>query len=172
MFFKSRNFALLAGLILSLCLISVSAQAGEELDDYDPRVKYGPPVHIIFPPDEIMWEEGPESLPEGVEHAVLEGELGEVGIFVMRLRFPDGYEIPPHTHPNYERVTVLSGTFFLGYGEEFDREETRRLDAGGFTTMLPETAHFAIAEGETVIQLTSMGPWEINYVNPEDDPRR
>jgi len=38
--------------------------------------------------------------------------------------------------------------------------------------MLPETAHFAIAEGETVIQLTSIGPWEINYVNPEDDPRR
>jgi hypothetical protein len=31
--------------------------------------------------------------------------------------------------------------------------------------------HFAIAEGETVVQLSSIGPWEIRYVDSRDDPR-
>jgi hypothetical protein len=31
--------------------------------------------------------------------------------------------------------------------------------------------HFAWTKGETVIQLHGMGPWSIQYVNPDDDPR-
>ena len=25
---------------------------------------------------------------------------------------------------------------------------------------------------ESVVQLNSIGPWEVNYVNPKDDPRK
>jgi hypothetical protein len=32
-------------------------------------------------------------------------------------------------------------------------------------------AHYAYADGETVIQLNSIGPWTITYVRDEDDPR-
>jgi hypothetical protein len=32
--------------------------------------------------------------------------------------------------------------------------------------------HFAVASGETVVQVNSMGPFEFKYVNPADDPRR
>ncbi|MGH8565682.1 MAG: hypothetical protein ACREXW_16960 [Gammaproteobacteria bacterium] len=32
--------------------------------------------------------------------------------------------------------------------------------------------HFVWAKGETVIQVSGMGPFEINYVNPADDPRK
>jgi hypothetical protein len=46
------------------------------------------------------------------------------------------------------------------------------LPAGSYTFMPPEMRHFAWAEGETVIQLATIGPWEIHYVNPSDDPRR
>jgi hypothetical protein len=44
--------------------------------------------------------------------------------------------------------------------------------ASASAAMPPGMQHFAFAEGETVIQLTSIGPWEIHYINPEDDPRR
>jgi hypothetical protein len=27
------------------------------------------------------------------------------------------------------------------------------------------------ATGDTVVQLHGVGPWQINYVNPADDPR-
>ena len=102
----------------------------------------------------------------------LESNPLEPGVFTMRLKFPDGYTISPHTHPNVEHVTVLSGNFLLGKGENMDKANTERLEAGSYTSMPPEMIHFVFIEGETVVQLTSVGPWEINYVNLEqDDPR-
>lgn len=127
--------------------------------------------HLLFTPEDIDWQPGPEVLEEGAEIAVLEGNPGEEGFFTMRARFPDGYSIAPHSHPGTERITVLSGAFLLGMGEEADREATERLEAGSYTSLAPETHHYVFTEGETTIQLTSEGPWELNYINPEDDPR-
>ena len=32
--------------------------------------------------------------------------------------------------------------------------------------------HFVWAKGETVIQFHGAGPWSLQYVNPDDDPRK
>ncbi len=48
---------------------------------------------------------------------------------------------------------------------------TETLESGSYVSMPPEFRHYAIAEGDTVIQLTSVEPWEVNYINPDDDPR-
>jgi quercetin dioxygenase-like cupin family protein len=126
----------------------------------------------VYPPDEQQWRDGPPSLPPGAKIVVLEGDPSvKGGYFALRLALPDGYRIPPHWHPVPERVTVISGTFHLGMGEEFDEQATRALPAGTFFTMPAEMRHFARAEGETVLQLNSIGPFEIHYVNPADDPR-
>lgn len=123
-------------------------------------------------PDDVEWEEGPGSFDEGSEFAVLEGDPGEEGYFAMQIKMPDGFVINPHTHPNVERVTVLQGTFNLGMGEEeVDEDATEAYPEGTYVSMPPGMAHFAIAEGETIIQLTSVGPWEIDYIDPDDDPR-
>jgi quercetin dioxygenase-like cupin family protein len=135
-------------------------------------VDEGPPHHLTYRAADVEWEDGPGSFRSGAEFAVLEGDPGEAGVFTMRIRMPDGFVISPHWHPNVERVTVLSGTFLLGSGDVLNRQAVERLPAGTYTSLPPETRHFAIAEGETVIQLTSVGPWVINYVNPADDPRR
>jgi len=127
--------------------------------------------HILHKAQDIEWAAGPPSLPEGAEFVVLEGDPAEEGIFTMRLRLPDGYVIPPHTHPQVERVTVLTGTFKLGMDDSGDAGATTPLEAGSYTSMPPGMVHYAIAEGEVVVQLTTMGPWGIVYVNPEDDPR-
>jgi quercetin dioxygenase-like cupin family protein len=132
----------------------------------------GPDHHILFTVGDVEWRAAPASLERGAEVAVLEGNPGEEGIFTMRIRMPDGFHIAPHWHPNVERVTVLSGTFLLGSGEVADRDRVERLEAGSYTSMPPGMRHYAFAEGETVIQLTSVGPWVINYINPEDDPRQ
>lgn len=158
------------GYLLVGCADAGGAEAEEKKKD--PRAHYGPDQQVLMPVEDIEWEAGPESLAEGSEYAVLEGDPSESGLFVMRLRLPDGFIIHPHTHPNFERVTVISGTFHLGHGEDLDEEATDRLDAGSFTTMPPDTEHFAIMEGDTVLQLTSIGPWDIEYVDPADDPRQ
>ena len=78
----------------------------------------------IFTPKEIAWKDGPASLPPGTKMAVLEGDPTKEGPFTMRLKAPDGYQIPPHTHPKTERLTVISGTF---QGRRIKMEILRRL---------------------------------------------
>jgi quercetin dioxygenase-like cupin family protein len=102
---------------------------------------------------------------------VLYGDPGAEGPFALRLKLPADYHIPPHTHPRPEVVTVISGTFRIGMGETANEEEVQDLAAGGFFAFAPDTAHYAYTDEETVIQLNSVGPWALEYVNPEDDPR-
>ena len=128
--------------------------------------------HRLYTPDTIRWTAAPPSFRRGAEAALLFGDPSKEGPFVLRLRFPDGYVIAPHRHPGAEILTVLSGTFALGAGEDASRGEVTRMPAGSFTAMPGGMAHFACAEGETVVQLNSTGPWSITYINPSDDPRR
>lgn len=122
-------------------------------------------------PDKIEWKDGPPSLPKGAKIAVLEGDPSKEGPFVFRVKAPDGYRIPPHTHPKMERVTVIQGTFNIGMGKTFDPKATRPLPAGSYGYWEPDMAHFVWTKGETVAQFHGVGPWVIKYVNPADDPR-
>jgi quercetin dioxygenase-like cupin family protein len=159
--------SLLIGITVPALLITTSLDAQEPA----PIIDHGPDHHVLFQPGTVEWQDAPASLERGAQVAILEGNPAEPGVFTMRIRMPDGYHISPHWHPNVERVTVISGTFLLGAGEVLDREATQRLGPGSYTSMPPGMRHYAIADGETVIQLTSVGPWLINYVNPDDDPR-
>lgn len=125
----------------------------------------------MITPDELEW--GPvASMGEGAEIALIEGDISREEPFTFRLRPRDGYEIRPHVHPAYERVTVLSGTLRFAHGEVFDRTATRALPEGSLAIMPPGDPMFGVAEGEVVIQLHGTGPWGIEYLDPADDPRR
>jgi quercetin dioxygenase-like cupin family protein len=126
----------------------------------------------LYPATTIEWKAGPLSLPTGAKMAALEGDPTKEGPFVMRLQFPDGYHIPPHTHPKTERVTVVSGTMFLATGENLDRSAAKTLPAGTYGFWPAGMKHAAWFDGGTVIQLHGVGPWQINYLNPADDPRK
>jgi hypothetical protein len=65
----------------------------------------------LYPLTSIEWKPGPAAIPAGAKMAILEGDPTKEGPFVIRFQFPDGYHIPPHTHPKTERVTVISVTF-------------------------------------------------------------
>ena len=131
----------------------------------------GEGAHVVIEPGQFEYQSGPASLEEGAEYSVLYGDPGAEGVFAMRLRMPDGFAIAPHTHPRAEIVTVISGTFLIGTGEEADRDAATRLEPGGFFAFDPGMAHYVFTEGETVVQLNSMGPWAIEYIDPADDPR-
>jgi hypothetical protein len=57
---------------------------------------------------DVVWTDGPAALPAGAKRAVLEGDPGKEGFWTQRFKFPDGYKIAPHTHPQTEPVTVIS----------------------------------------------------------------
>lgn len=128
--------------------------------------------HISIVPSEIKWTDAP-SIGPGAKLAVLEGDLKQAAPFTMRLRLPPNSKVPAHTHPVFERVTVMSGTFHLGIGETFDRAKARAYPAGGVTMIPPGMPMFAYTtDEETVIQIQGNGPWGINYLNPAEDPRK
>ncbi len=162
--------AVLVGAV-GACVPAASEVPAELQNRADMLNQEGAQDHLIYRPDQIEWQPGPASFEAGSEAAVLEGDPGEAGFFNLRIRMPDGFVIAPHWHAGVERVTVVSGTFNLGMGETFDRDAAVRLPAGSYFSLPPGMRHYAFTEGETVIQLTSMGPWEITYVNPADDPR-
>jgi quercetin dioxygenase-like cupin family protein len=137
--------------------------------DHAPNAKKG---DVLLTPADLKWTDAPPSLPKGAKIAVLEGDPAKKGPFVMRAKMPDGYRIPPHTHTKDERVTVLSGTLYLGMGGTFDRKAGKALAAGSYARTGAGMKHFGWAKGETVIQVHGEGPWTVTYVNPDDDPRK
>jgi quercetin dioxygenase-like cupin family protein len=130
------------------------------------------PTHVMVSADDVKWGPAPSSLPPGAQVAVLDGDPAKAGIFVVRFKFPDGYKIAPHWHPTDEHVVVVSGSMSVGVGDKADDASMQALKAGGYAKMPRRVHHYAKATGETVIQLTAMGPFAVTYVNPQDDPRK
>ncbi len=129
------------------------------------------PAQNAFTPDQVKYGPAPAFLPPGAQLAVLEGDpMATTGDFTIRLKMPDGYKIAPHTHPNRENVTVISGTLKVGMGDQFDATKTMRFAPGSFAYLDPSMHHYAMASGETVVQIHGMSPVKFNYINPTDDP--
>ena len=159
-------------LVLVAATSLVIAQSGQESKG-GPASTGAQSAHVMVTPDQVKWGPGPPSLPSGAQLAVLEGDPSKAGApFAMRAKFPDGYKIPPHWHPMDERVLVIAGTLGLGLGEKFDPAAGHELPTGSYAVMPQGVRHFAWAKGETVIQVSGMGPFEVNYVNSADDPRK
>jgi hypothetical protein len=127
--------------------------------------------HRMISPNDLKWNDVP-SLPAGAKIAVIEGPMSEPVPFTVRLKFPANYQIPAHWHPAVERVTVLSGIFYMGVGDRLDPSKSMALTPGSIMILQPKTNHFAWNKEEVIVQLNGVGPWGVTYVNPSDDPRK
>jgi len=122
------------------------------------------------PQQGIQWGPAPAVFPPGAEFAVLQGDPSKAEPFTVRLRFPNGYKIPPHTHPTAENVTVLTGTFLAGMGTRFVESEMKAFGRDGFAAIPADHPHYAMARGLTVVQVHAIGPFVLTYVNPAYAP--
>ncbi|MDO9384927.1 MAG: cupin domain-containing protein [Hyphomicrobiaceae bacterium] len=122
-------------------------------------------------PEEMKYEGNP-AFPKGTQTVVLLGDPTKPGLFILRAKFPPNYIVPPHTHPVFETVTVLSGSMGSGMGEKVDKPKGKMLKAGSVLGLPANHAHYVWTEGEEVIiQVTAIGPFDLKYINPADDPR-
>lgn len=167
--------ALLAMCALGACsdsdggkITAKGPQAAAALADRD-----GAFGHAMGHDDQLQWGPAPPIFPPGAQFAVVQGDPTVAGqIFTVRLRFPNGYILPPHRHPTDEHVTVLRGTFLLGFGEDFSAGGLVEHKEGGFVTAAANMAHFASARGFTEVQVHAIGPFQLTYVHPQDDPTK
>jgi quercetin dioxygenase-like cupin family protein len=122
-------------------------------------------------PDQVQWGKAPPGMPTSIQAAVLDGDPSQPGWFIVRLRLPDGAQIRPHWHSQDEHVTVLSGHFGVGMGETWSTDQMRDLPPSSYLSLPAGHRHFAVARGETIVEVSGMGPFDIHYINPKDDPR-
>jgi quercetin dioxygenase-like cupin family protein len=162
---KNYQSCLLVLALLAVVSLSLAQQKTESPTTDAQR------AHSMVSPDEVKWAPAPPKLPPGAQFAVLEGDRSKPGAsYTFRAKLPDGYSVPPHWHSTDENITVIQGTMRLGMGEKFDPAKLRDLPAGSYALLPKGKPHFNLYRGETIIQLHGIGPYDINYVNPADDP--
>ena len=167
---NKRRILVISGLLFLTSVCFVQAAKNGELTKAG--LSLAVQDHVMVTPDQVKWGPGPPALPPGAQMALLDGDPSKAGaLFTIRAKMPDGYKVPPHWHPTDENVTVLQGTFMMGLGEKFDPAKAHAMKAGSFARMPKEARHFAMAKGETLIQVHAIGPFEVTYVNASDDPR-
>lgn len=117
----------------------------------------------IFP-ESINWGDAPHSLPAGAKVFILEGNPQQEGIFTMRVKFPPYYKLPAHTHPKDERVTVLEGAVYVGFGNAMDTANAQKFTVGSYYLNPVNESHYVFTGEEGVIfQVTGLGPWGLVY---------
>ncbi len=122
-------------------------------------------------PEDIDWKPF-LAFPSGVRLAVLIGDPSQPGPYVIRVRVPGGAKLMPHRHPEDRIYTVISGVFYIGFGEKFDGEKVGAYPPGSVIVLPGGTWHFHFAKsGEYVSQVNAIGPLGLEYQDPADDPR-
>ena len=112
-------------------------------------------------------------LPPGAKMAVVKGDPSKAVDFVVQLKMPANYTVPPHHHPTDEVVRVLSGgPLAYGMGDKINQASAGSLEKGYHITMQTGMNHWVVAPaGGATVQVSAMGPFQIVYVDPKDDPR-
>ena len=123
-------------------------------------------------PAALKWGAAPPSLPSGAQMAVVSGDPGKKGMFVVELKMPANYLVPPHFHPTDETVRVLSGKVHYAMTDKPNMATATTLMPGKAVTMKAKMHHWVHAPVAATIQVSGMGPFQITYVDPKDDPRK
>jgi mannose-6-phosphate isomerase-like protein (cupin superfamily) len=119
---------------------------------------------VIVTPNKIHWMQGTGSL-KGAQVAVIDGNPMSTGEYTIRIKIPDGMRLPVHFHGHPERVTVLSGTLLVSVGDKVvPASRMLALGEGSYVDVPPGLHHYAMARGETVIQVSSEGPRSMTIV--------
>jgi mannose-6-phosphate isomerase-like protein (cupin superfamily) len=152
-----------------ITLALLTAAPAVRAADAKKKATAGKAEAVFVNPDEIKWGEAPPDLPKGAQLAVLHGDPSKKGPFTVRFKMPDGYKIAPHWHSQDEALTTVSGTLKLHMGDTMD-SPSHDLTAGAFHYLPGKMHHSAEAKDETIVQISGMGPFDIHYLNPADNP--
>ena len=109
----------------------------------------------------------------GIRTAVLKGNPEGTGLYTIMLRIPAHTRIAAHVHQDDRVATVVSGTWYIGYGDSFNSGALKPLPAGSFYTEPADRSHFAeTRDTDVIVQITGAGPSSTRYMDAAADPRR
>lgn len=139
-------------IVCAALVTAVPALAGESDDGF-----------VIITPDQLVWRD--VAAYPGLKFALLEGNPAEEGLYALRAKFPPGVMTAPHYHSRDRLVTVISGVWYAGTDDSFDRDKTIALAPGGFMKHPAGAVHYDGAKDvETIVEIRGLGPVETTSV--------
>lgn len=146
---REATMTKLLGPVLGAALLWANAAFAVDLD---------PKVLAFKLPDQIKW--GPVT-PAGSQQAVLYGDPDKPGLYAVLNKWTAGNHFSrPHFHENDRFITVISGTWWVGSGPNFDLEHgTVAMPAGSFVTHYGKQVHWDGAKDvDAVLLIVGIGP--------------
>ena len=172
---KSQSLSFTVLLTLPLALLagqSSPPSAGQSPERASNPASTAAPAastHVAYNAADLKWGDAPDAFRPGAKAVVLSGDPGKAGLFVIRLKIPAGFKVANHWHPTDEHVTVLDGDAALDMD---DGAQKLSLSSGAYV-LLPARMHHAVStQNGAMVQISAMGPFELTYVDPKDDPRK
>ena len=150
--FRSRKLlsVALVALGMTIAVPLGSARVPKPKPDLDPE-------SLRFtPPDQIKWVEAPNG---GAATAVLVGDPSKPGLYIVLTKWHAHHNSRPHSHPNDRYITVLSGTWWVNTGSNYDPDHMVPMPAGSYVVHPGGHVHYDGAkDGDAVLEIVGMGP--------------
>ena len=158
---STRRTLLLAPLLASLPLaLSGTAAPASELNPAETQITL--PDAMKF----VTWTGAP---PHAGEMCTLYGGLDKPGPYLVLMKWHPGYMSAPHSYATDRLSLVLSGTWWVNSGADFDPDHTVPVPAGGFVRRVAHTPHYdgvkRDAKEPAVIALFGMAPVDLKLVD-------
>ncbi len=157
-----RRDLLLAPLVAALPLARVGKARAGALD---------PQQTMVTQADKIAWETRTNWPKDSVENATLTGGINRDGPYYILVRWHPGYMSAPHSYATDWLCVVVSGTWWVNSGADFDPAHCVPVPAGSFVRRIARTQHYdgviRGAEEPVVIAICGVGPVDLRYVEPD-----
>jgi hypothetical protein len=159
----STRRALLLGILVGGLQLAVSGTMAQ-------ASAINPSETQITLPDAIKWTTWSGAPPHGGEMATLYGGLDKPGLYLVLMKWYPGYMSAPHSYATDRLSLVLSGTWWVNSGADFDPDNTVPVPAGGFVRRVAGTPHYdgvkRSAKQPAVIALFGTAPVQLKLVDP------
>jgi hypothetical protein len=158
----SRRSLLLAPLLAALPLALGTTVADAS--------KLNPTETEITLPDQIKWTTWSDAPPNSGAMASFYGSTNGHGPYVVLMKWYPGFMSAPHSYATDRYSVVLSGTWWVNSGADFDPANTVAVPAGGFVRRVARTPHYdgVKADGKepAVIALFGIAPVHLRLIDP------
>jgi hypothetical protein len=156
-----RRNLLLAPLLAALPLALAEEAQATPLD---------PKQTMVTLPDQIAWKARANWPKDSAASANLFGSLNQPGLYYMLMKWYPGYMSAPHTYVTDRLCVVVSGTWWVNSGADFDPAKCVPVPPGSFVRRVAHTPHYdgVVADGKepAVIAICGIGPVGRRYVDP------
>jgi hypothetical protein len=151
-----KPFALLKTLRFTRWLLALSFAASVAVPAASgPYASMDAKAIAIQLPVDLQWKAN----GSGAETVALMGDASKPGMYVILVKWTAHHNSRPHFHPNDRFITVLSGTWWVNTGRNYDPDHMLPVPAGSFVTHFGKQVHYDGAkDGDVILEIVGMGP--------------